>query len=166
MYQQNILHPSLEMTTALDATVYQAMFDIFKHIGLFWNNLENPQQYRTRLITFMDNRMSLRPEYRQHYQLAAITMQQLCEELGEQAAYEKLFTDSDANCPHTNTPLAITRQKVSNEFITFQLNQGGFKAFGADGASKAENAQGYISGAYIPSQPVPYRTADDQLEEK
>lgn len=164
MYQQNITHPSLEMSTPLEADVYEAMFDIFKHIGLFWNNLDNPENYRTRLVTFMDNRMNLRPEYRQHYQLARLTMAHLVEELGEQAAYEKLFTDADANCPHTNTPLAITRQKVSNEFITFQLNQGGFKAFGSEGKSKAENALGYISGAYIPGKTVPYRTADDAAE--
>lgn len=155
MYQEVINQPGLTVEAPLSHDVYDAMYEIFKNIGIFWGNMDDSESYRTRLITFMDNRMSLRPQYRQYYMIAKKTMDQLVADLGETAAYEKLFTDPEANVPHTNTPLAITRQKVSNEFITFQLNEGGFKAFGA------KNSPGYISGAYIPGQPAPYRTVGE-----
>jgi hypothetical protein len=144
-------HPSDQIAGPLDAAVYEAMYQIFANICSFWQNLDTPENYRSQLYTFMDNRMKLRPEYRQYYQLAKITMAEQVQQLGEAKAYEQLFTDSRLKEKHNNQPLAITRQKVSNEFVTFQLNQGGFKAFGAT------NSTGYISGAFIPGKPVPYR---------
>ena len=151
MHQPSLTHPGHEVSDELEPSVYEAMFQIFAHICRFWQNLENAETYRSRLFVFMNNRMKLRPEYQQHYQVAEQTMANLIETRGEEAAYDYLFTNPQANVPHLNTPLAITRQKVSNEFITFQINQGGFKAFGA------KNSRGYIAGAYIPGAPLPYR---------
>ncbi|MCJ8274117.1 MAG: hypothetical protein MJK04_32545 [Psychrosphaera sp.] len=152
MYQTHLNHPSNQAAQPLDPAVYQSMFHLFEHICLFWQNLDNPKEYKSRLFVFMDNRMRLRPEYRQHYIVAKQTMDELIEMMGEQPAYELLFTDKDAYQGDPDTPLAVTRQKVSNEFITFQISQGGFKTFGG------ENSLGYIGGAYIQDEPIPYRS--------
>lgn len=147
----SIVHGLDKENGALTTEVYDAMFEIFSNICSHWNNLDHPEEYRSRLYTFMDNRMKLRPQYQQYYQIAMLAMKREVEQLGEQKAYQKLFTDSSLLTPHNNDPLAITRQKVSNEFITFQLSQGGFKSF------KAINTESYIGGAYVPGQQAPYR---------
>lgn len=154
MSQAFLHHPGNQISGPLDPEVYDSMYQIFANICTFWNNLDNPDSYRSGLYTFMDNRMKLRPQYQQYYQLAHITMNEQIKELGKQAAYKKLFTDTSLTDKHNNDPMAVTRQKVSNEFITFQIDQGGFKVFGAT------NDTGNISGAYIPGEPIPYRSAE------
>lgn len=74
MSQTLLHHPGDQMKGPLDPHVYESMFQVFANICTFWNNLENPENYRSRLYAFMDNRMKLRPQYRQYYQLAELTM--------------------------------------------------------------------------------------------
>jgi len=156
MYQHPINHPANLGAEPLAAPVYEAMYGLFEHICHFWGNLDDPRQYRSRLFVFMDNRIRLHPEYRSIYAHARLTLEELVESLGEEQAYRTLFTDPAANQAPPQTPLALTRQKVSNEFIAFQVSQGGFKRF-----TGAINYPGYIAGAFIPGEPAPYRTGQE-----
>jgi hypothetical protein len=103
----------------------------------------------------MINRISIDPYYVEEYKNAAAVIQAFKEEYKDtDKAYAAFFTDKAGleNPPKTN--LAYARQKVSNEFIDFQLSMGGFEVFGA------KNYPGYISGAYVKGQPTPYRTSE------
>ena len=141
--------PSVDGLPVMTPKTFEAMFDLFTQIGIFWGNLKDPEAYRSRLKVFMQNRIKLNPIYVEYYRIAEYEINQLIKAHGEQQAYEHLFTlDTET----ASIPLSITREQVSNEFIAFQLSVGGFKAFGA------KNFPGYIGGAYIPGQPAPYRT--------
>ncbi|MHB9429301.1 hypothetical protein ACYHND_16040 [Pseudomonas amygdali pv. morsprunorum] len=159
MYQQKINHPANLGAEPLATEVYEAMFELFEYICSFWNNLDNPQQFKSRLFVFMDNRIRLHPEYRSIYSSARLTMDELISSMGKADAYKMLFTDAAANQAPPQTPLALVRQKVSNEFISFQVSQGGFKAF-----SGAINYPGYIAGAFIPGEPAPYRDIEEAAQ--
>ncbi len=159
MYKQAINHPANRASQPLSTEVYEAMYELFEQICVFWGNLENPHEYKSRLFAFMDNRVRLRPEYKSIYTSARLTMMDMVATMGKQKAYETLFTDKAANQAPPETPLALVRQKVSNEFIAFQVSQGGFKAF-----SGAINAPGYIGGAFVPGEPAPYRTGKEDAQ--
>lgn len=154
MYQQTVNHPANRGSQPLSAEVYEAMFGLFVQICHFWGNLDAPEQYRSRLLAFMDNRIRLHPEYRSIYASAKRTMDEMIAKMGQAEAYRTLFTDKAANQAPPETSLALVRQKVSNEFIVFQLSQGGFKAF-----TGAINYPSFIAGAFVPGKPAPYRTA-------
>lgn len=156
MYQKAVNHPANRDSLTLQPEVYEAMFEIFEQICVFWGNLAHPDQYKSRLYAFMDNRIRLRPEYLGYYISARITMIELIHQMGKADAYRTLFTDSAANQAPPETPLALVRQKVSNEFVAFQVSQGGFKAF-----SGAINYPNFIAGAYVPGEPAPYRTTGE-----
>lgn len=156
MYQTPAKHPLSVDLPPLDESVFASMWTLFRHIGKHWQNMDDPSPYRSQLYSFMLNRINLRPIYRDYYLLAATVTRQLVEQYGEDQAYVFLFTDADAAKAPPETPLALTRQKVANEFMALQLSLGGFKAFGA------VNYCGYIGGANIPGQPAPYRTFGDQ----
>ena len=155
MYQVRAKHPLSNDLSVLDEAVFDSMWSLFCQIGQYWQNMDDPTPYRLQLYSFMLNRMSLRPIYRNYYITAAAVIHQLIEQYGEQQAYVVLFTDTEANKSPPETPLALTRQKVSNEFVALQLALGGFRSFGAI------NYCGYIGGANIPGQPVPYRTFEN-----
>lgn len=163
MYQKTAKHPlsnepsllSDEPSLLSDET-YVAMWQIFVHIGKFWQNMDDPTPYKLQLYSFMLNRINLRPIYSIYYISAQKVMAKLIAEKGEDKAYEFLFTDKDAAKTPPETLIALTRQKVANEFMALQLSLGGFKAFGA------ENYCGYIGGANIPGQPAPYRSFESQ----
>lgn len=154
MYSTMVNHPANQFVKPLERHTYDAMFEVFEQICLFWGNLADPQSYRSRLEAFMDNRIRLRPEYADIYRLAETLLKEMSQGLGKPAAYERLFTDPEANQGATETPLSVVRQRVSNEFIAFQVSQGGFKVF-----SHAINYPSFIAGAYVPGEPAPYRTA-------
>jgi hypothetical protein len=156
MDQTYVNHPANRDIQPLPTDVYEAMFEIFEQICSFWGNLDNPESYKTRLFDFMNNRIKLRPEYWGTYSSARHTMNEMISAMGKAEAYKKLFTDIAANDGPPETPLALVRQKVSNEFIAFQVSQGGFKAF--SGALTYINYPNYTAGAYILGEPAPYRT--------
>jgi len=155
MYQASEQHPLSASLPPIGEDVFASMWRMFVQIGKFWNNMDDPAPYKTQLYTFMVNRISLDPTYHHYYILAKQVTDQLIDKLGEDAAYAFLFTDPSATTASTS-PLALTHRYVSNEFIAWQLALGGFKAWGA------LNYCGYIGGAYIPGQAVPYRTSENQ----
>ncbi|MEH6461747.1 hypothetical protein [Chitinimonas sp. JJ19] len=158
MYQTPAKHPLSAELPALDDATYAAMWALFCHIGKYWQNMPDPEPFRSQLYSFMLNRINLRPVYRDYYLFAAATLRGLIEQHGEDGAYAFLFTDTDANKAPPETALAVTRQKVANEFMALQLSLGGFKAFGAI------NYCGFIGGANIPGQAAPYRTLEADHE--
>lgn len=156
MYQASEPHHLSASLPPIREEVFASMWRLFVHIGKFWSNMDAPEPYKTQLYTFMVNRISLDPIYHQYYLLAKEVTDRLIDKLGEDAAYAFLFTDPEAADTASKSALALTRQFVSNEFIAWQLALGGFKAWGA------LNYCGYIGGAYIPGETVPYRTSENQ----
>lgn len=156
MYQKAAKHPLSANLPPISDEVFTSMWEIFIHIGKFWQNMDDPEPLKSQLYSFMVNRINLRPIYNDYYKIAKIVMDELITEYGNDEAYEFLFTDSSAMESPPETPLALTRQKVANEFMAWQLALGGFKSWGA------KNYCGYIGGAYIPNQPAPYRTFEDK----
>jgi len=154
MNKTPVIHPISQNLERLDQEIFDTMFNLFEHIGVFWNNMDNSEPYRSELYVFMQNRINLYPIYQQYYQSAFNTINRMIVEMGEKQCYETIFTDPYANLPPVDSDLSIVRQKVSNEFIDFQLSIGGFKSFGA------KNYPSYIGGSFIPGQPVPYRTME------
>ncbi|CAB3755673.1 hypothetical protein [Paraburkholderia solisilvae] len=154
MYQPIAKHPLSPAVPAIDDDVFASMWDIFVNIGKFWGNMDDATPHRAELYSFMLDRIRLRPIYGQYYANARDVMRELIREFGSEAAYTRLFTDKDANRVPAETPLAVVRQMVSNEFIALQLCLGGFKASGA------VNYCGYIGGPNIPGAQTPYRTPD------
>jgi hypothetical protein len=134
-----------------DQRTLDRLWSLFVAIGRHWQNDTQPERMRSNWLVFIANRIRVDPRYAGEYTNAAAVLDELIAELGEPAAYDKLFTDPAANTAPPTTRLARARQKVSNEFIALQLALGGFKAWGA------LNYLGYIAGANVPGQP-PYRT--------
>lgn len=152
MYQTPAIHPLSEDLPPLPDEVFDVLWEIFSQIGQFWQNMLDPSPFRIQVYNFVINRINLRPIYRDYYASAPAVIKQLKDELGPVKAYEFLFTDTAANVAPPQTPVAVVRQSIVNELIAFQLALGGFKALGA------VNYLGYIGGANIPGQQVPYRT--------
>jgi hypothetical protein len=153
MYQAKAQHPLHGELGPLSDEVREAMWRLFVHAGLFWNIVADARPYRSRLFSFMSNRIALMPLYTDYYKIAKRVIEELIAKHGgdENAGYGELFTsDAAAQAPPT-TPLALTRQSVSNEFVALQMALGGFKAFGA------KNCSGYFGGANVPGAPPPYR---------
>lgn len=145
---KNVANPE---DLVIPEALFEDMWQLFVQIGKFWDNLEESDEYRSDLLVFMKNRISLDPSYLHEYKNASAVIKELTYELGEEGAYEKLFTSKEAIDDPPSTPLASARSKVSNEFIVLQLSVGGFKAFGA------KNSLGYIAGGNIKGD-TPYRT--------
>jgi hypothetical protein len=149
------VHPLSRTLAPTDSDTRAAMWQLFDQIGRFWCNVADSTPYRSRLYSFMDNRIDFDPLYKQYYATAQKVMADLIAQRGEGPAYEFLFTDAAANQTPPSTLLALTRQKVSNEFIALQLSLGGCLAFGAT------NYPGYFGGANVPGMPPPYRTFEN-----
>jgi hypothetical protein len=153
MFEGQSKHPLSSNLAPLDDSTLDAMWQLFAQLGKFWHNVEDSTPYQSRLFSFMANRIDFDPMYRQYYITAQQVIADLIAERGQAAAYQYLLTDPTANQTPPATPLAIARQKVSNEFIALQLSLGGFQAFGG-----ALNYCGYFGGANVPGMPAPYRT--------
>jgi hypothetical protein len=137
----------------LEEAVGKSMWGLFQAIGRHWAKKDSPDEWRSSLLVFMQNRMMLNETYERYYVNAMNVIDELTLELGNQEkAYEFLFTNPAANIAPPTTKLAFARQLVSNEFITLYLALGGFETFGG-----AKNYMGYFGGANIPGDP-PYRT--------
>lgn len=152
MYQKAAIHPLSEDLSPISNDVFDLLWEIFSQIGKFWQDMDDPSPYRIQVYNFVLNRMNLRPIYHDYYTSAPAVIKQLKDQLGQDKAYEFLFTDQASNVSPPQTPVAVVRQHIVNEFIAFQLALGGFKAFGA------VNYCGYFGGANIPGKQVPYRT--------
>jgi hypothetical protein len=135
---------------SLDVDTVESMWQLFDAICARWHNVAEPLTLKTRFLGFLSNRIELHPEYVSHYRTAAAVLNELRGVHGE-ALYEFLFTNPEANNAPPQTPLQITRQLVSNEFIALQLSLGGFKEF-----TGAINYPGYIAG-WNGDGPAPYR---------
>jgi hypothetical protein len=155
MLQSSARHPLSVEAPPLSEEVLEALWQIFVHIGKFWQNMDDPEPMKSQVYNFVVNRVRLRPIYQEYYISAQKLMSQMIAEYGEDKAYEILFTDQDALKKPPETPLAVVRQKVANELVAWQLAVGGFKAWGAT------NYCSYIGGANIPGQPTPYRTFEE-----
>lgn len=153
MYQTKVVNPlAYELLTppgGIDANLWA----LFVAIGDHWQLGDDPEPYRSRLTSFMDNRIALNPLYRGYYDSAAQTIADLIAANGAVKAFEILFaTKTSAGVP--TAPIEIAKRFVANEFITMRLAFGGFKAFGA------RNFNGYFGGNNDPTD-VPYRTRGD-----
>ncbi len=154
-------HPLCIDVKDLDEKIFNAMWEIFYYIGKLWGNMHPTMDdisCKLLLYSFMLNRINMRPIYREYYSIAVKAMEKLIEENGgdKDKAYKYLFTDRDLAQTPPETLIALTRQLVANEFMALQLSLGSFKAFGAT------NYCGYIGGAYIPGQPLPYRPFEEK----
>jgi hypothetical protein len=153
MYQAKVRHPLSPLEPVEPDVVDEAMWALFVAIGEFWKTEDDPAQYRERLRTFMANRVTLNPLYRDFYIATKAIIDELIHQYGAPAAYEKLFTQKDRKQPLSppESRLEFVQQYVINEFIALRLALGSFRTFGA------LNYCGYFGGANIPGQPVPYR---------
>jgi len=125
MYRAKAQHPLSDARSPLPEEVNEAMWRLFVAIGTFWETVADPTPFRSRLQSFMANRIALMPLYADYYAIAKRVIDDLVVECGsEAAAYERLFTSKDAAKSPPTTPLALTRQSVSNEFLTLQMALG------------------------------------------
>ncbi|WP_016957353.1 hypothetical protein [Catenovulum agarivorans] len=153
-YDVETSYPYLDDDLQIDQRTFEAMWRLFCQIKDYWQLSVPETGVKSQLLVFMQNRIKIDLNYYADYKNAAKVIRELTYQLGEQAAYEKLFTDPSANLQPPTTHLARARQRVSNEFITLALAVGGFKTFGA------KNALGFISGGNIKGQ-TPYRTIEE-----
>lgn len=145
-------HLLSDSSPEIDQAVYDAMWALFVAVGKYWGTIADPAPHRTQLLTFMLNRIKLNPLYTGYYATAADVLTRMQAQHGD-AAYEMLFTDKAAASEDPPvSPLAVTRQRVSNEIVSLHVAVGGFKVFGAS------NYCGYVAGANVPGQDPPYRT--------
>lgn len=153
MYQSKAQHPLSDRLEPLPADVEEAMWQLFVEVGKFWGTVTDATPHRSRLQSFMTNRIALMPLYADYYVIAKRVIDELVGSHGGDvtAAYRELFTSKDAARQPPTTPLALTRQSVSNEFVALHMALGGFLEFGA------LNSPGYFGGANVPGRPVPYR---------
>jgi hypothetical protein len=145
-------HPLSGNVPVIETQVFESMWSLFAAICTHWDTFTDPAPYRTQVLNFMLNRIKLNPLYLGYYATAADVLARMRQQHGD-AAYPLLFSDIEAGSENPPaSPLAVTRQRVSNEFVTLHLALGGFRAFGA------VNYCGYIGGPNLPGQPAPYRT--------
>jgi hypothetical protein len=158
MYRSRVVHPFVEEAPAAPARQTETLWSLFVAIGDHWSLGDDPARYRSRFLTFMENRVNLNPLYRETYRDGAALIDAMVTELGANRAFERIFTDKPLISPSgvPATPLETLQRFVVNEFIALRLALGSFKAFGAI------NYPGYPAGANIEGQPIPYRSKDHQ----
>jgi len=131
------------------------MWDLFLAIGEMWLLTDDPQQYRLRFRTFLENRIALNPLYAGYYLATATFIADLIQQANADAAWQLIFFNRNPlNLEFSPTLLQAVQQHVAYEFISRRVALGSFANFGATAY------QGYIAGANLPDQPAPYRTAE------
>jgi hypothetical protein len=153
MYQAKVVHPLSDLDPTIAPDLEATLWQLFVAIGTFWQLPDDPLPYRLRFRAFLANRIDLNPLYGAYYTTAKQVINDLVAAHGATVAFETIFTSKSHQLPPPSpvTELDITQQYVANEFISFRLALGSFKAFGAI------NYPGYMGGANIPGEPVPYR---------
>ncbi|MDG9697257.1 hypothetical protein QC281_45240, partial [Streptomyces sp. DH17] len=99
MYQRRVKNPFSALTAKEHEGVDQAMWGLFVAIGDYWKLGDDPESYRGRFTTFMENRISLNPLYRQFYAGAKSLIDRLIADYGSARAYEIVFTQRDRKQP-------------------------------------------------------------------
>ena len=156
LFQAKVRHPLSPAAPSLADDVDEAMWSLFKAIGDMWLLKEDPEPYRLRFRTFMENRIAFDPMYVGYYASAAGLIAALTAQKDATAAYLLIYFDQNDNgLTFDPNILDLVQTKVSNEFIAMRLALGSFRAWGA------RNYRTYIGGANIPGEPAPYRTAKD-----
>jgi hypothetical protein len=147
-------HKTVRIQKKIDTDLFESMHELFTYIGIFWENTPENVDTKTELFSFMTNRIALDSNYLEEYRNAQFVLNEIIDEYhgNKNEAYAYFFTAPEGLETPPKNKLAMARQKVSNEFIAFQLSIGGFAAFGAT------NYPGYIAGAYVPGEKAPYRT--------
>ena len=156
MYDSKARHPLSPPTPdPLPHAVYDAMWDLFVAIGAMWQLTDDPNQYRLRFRTFLENRIGLDPLYSAYYLAAAAMIADLTKQADANAAYLLIFFNQNPqNLTVNQELLQAVQQKVAFEFIARRMALGSFVNFGATAYL------GYMAGANLPDQPAPYRTAE------
>ncbi len=156
MYDSKARHPLSPPTPdPLPHAIYEAMWNLFLAIGEMWQLTDDPGQYRLRFRTFLENRIALDPLYAAYYVAAAAMIADLTRQADANAAYELIFFNRNPRNLQVNPELfQAVQQNVAFEFIARRMALGSFVNFGA------KAYQGYMAGANLPDQPVPYRTAE------
>ena len=150
MYQTKVVNPLAYALLLPGRGIDDNLWALFVAIGDHWRLGDDPAPYRSRLASFMDNRVALNPLYRGYYDSAAATIADLITANGATRAFEILFATKVSGGAVPTAPLEIAKRFVANEFITMRLAFGGFKAFGA------RNFNGYFGGTNDPAD-TPYR---------
>ncbi len=154
MYRTKVAHPLNWGASPPSETQTGTLWSLFVAIGHHWELGDDPEPYRLRFLSFVENRVDLNPLYREYYRDGAKLVDSMVEKLGSHEAFQKIFSDKPRISPSglPVTTLETLQRFVVNEFITLRLALGGFKAFGA------ENYIGYFGGANIEGEPIPYRS--------
>jgi hypothetical protein len=121
------LHPHYNSPSTLDESTFEQMWDLFCHIHRFWDMNTPDDKKMSQFWVFLNNRMKFNLDYLNDYQNAAKVITSMIAEHGEQAAYDKLFTDPYASIEPPRNRLARARQLVCNEFINLALVLSGVK---------------------------------------
>lgn len=156
MYQSKVVHPLSDQVPAPAPDTESVLWELFSAIGTFWQLPDDPLPYRLRFRVFLANRIDLNPLYGPYYATATKVINELIADKGATVAFETIFSSKSRQlpAPPPTTELEITQQYVANELVALRLALGSFQAFGA------VNYCGYMGGANILGEPVPYRTME------
>ena len=155
MYRSRAVHLLAPLPQDETGVIDATLWSLWEAIGKYWQLGDDPEQYRSRLRTFMDNRVSINPLYQGYFDVARAVISALIDAHGSSKAFEVLFQmKTGSGVPQS--PLEATKRFVIDEFIAMRLAFGGFRSFGAT------NSCGYFGGANIADEPVPYRTLKDR----
>lgn len=155
MYQSRVRHTLSPVVPKLSDEDRQTLWDLFIAIGDRWELADNPDRYRLRHDSFLENRIGIDPLYEGYYRKGAEALRKLIADHGAAKAFDFLLGDRSAQGPSLPIDagaLEILRKRIVDEFIALRLALGGFKAFGAI------NYRGYFGGALLPGEAPPYRT--------
>lgn len=154
MYQSRAAHLLTPQRRDETGGIDAALWALWVAIGEYWQLGDDPQKYRLRLRTFMDNRITINPLYDGYFAVARSVISELITQHGSPKGFEVLF-QVRAGSGVPQSPIEATKRFVVDEFIAIRLALGGFQNFGAT------NYCGYFGGANIAEEPVPYRTLHD-----
>ncbi|MBC9909758.1 hypothetical protein [Chitinophaga varians] len=152
----------LENLRKLDDMLLDTLWQLFTQICKFWQTTDKPEAMKSDFLIFISNRIEIDVRYLAEYVNYGEVIRELTDELGEAAAFRRLFTDTAANITPAFTNLARAKQLVVNELIALNLALGGFKTFGDPTVAQGVplNYPGYIGGMNLRDN-TPYRTIAD-----